>query len=64
MGDTGAAVRIPLSPVENVAVGAVGGALETCLQMPIRAALCYRTPCFPRSFGHPHAVVCLRTRPQ
>ena len=28
-------VRIPLSPIENLAVGAFGGALETCLQMPI-----------------------------
>jgi hypothetical protein len=27
--------RIPLSPLENLAVGAAGGALETCLQMPI-----------------------------
>ena len=27
--------RIPLSPGENVAIGAFGGALETCLQMPI-----------------------------
>jgi len=26
---------IPLSPTENLAVGCVGGALETCLQMPI-----------------------------
>jgi hypothetical protein len=30
-----AAVRAQLSPFENVAVGAVGGALETCLQMPV-----------------------------
>ena len=29
------AVRVPLSPVENLAVGALGGALETTLQMPI-----------------------------
>jgi len=28
-------VRVPLSPAENLAVGAFGGALETCLQMPI-----------------------------
>lgn len=28
-------VRAQLSPVENVAVGAFGGALETCLQMPV-----------------------------
>jgi len=28
-------VKVPLSPFENVVVGAVGGALETCLQMPI-----------------------------
>jgi hypothetical protein len=27
--------RVPLSPLENLAVGALGGALETCLQMPI-----------------------------
>ncbi|CAB9504534.1 Mitochondrial carrier protein [Seminavis robusta] len=27
--------RVPLSEVENLAVGAAGGALETCLQMPI-----------------------------
>lgn len=27
--------RIPLSPVENLVVGAAGGALETCLQMPL-----------------------------
>jgi hypothetical protein len=26
--------RIPLSSGENLAVGAIGGALETCLQMP------------------------------
>jgi solute carrier family 25 2-oxodicarboxylate transporter 21 len=28
-------VRTPLSPMENIGVGALGGALETCLQMPI-----------------------------
>jgi solute carrier family 25 2-oxodicarboxylate transporter 21 len=28
-------IRTPLSPTENLAVGAFGGALETCLQMPI-----------------------------
>ena len=28
-------VRVPLSPLENLSVGAFGGALETCLQMPI-----------------------------
>jgi len=27
--------RVPLSPLENLSVGAFGGALETCLQMPI-----------------------------
>jgi hypothetical protein len=27
--------RVPLSPLENLSVGALGGALETCLQMPI-----------------------------
>ena len=27
--------RTPLSPLENLAVGAAGGALETCIQMPI-----------------------------
>jgi hypothetical protein len=27
--------RIPLTRTENLAVGAVGGALETCLQMPV-----------------------------
>jgi hypothetical protein len=28
-------IRVPLSPAENLSVGAFGGALETCLQMPI-----------------------------
>lgn len=28
-------VRLPLSPAENLAVGAFGGAVETCIQMPI-----------------------------
>lgn len=32
---TSASVRIPLSPLENLSVGAIGGAVETCLQMPI-----------------------------
>lgn len=27
--------RVALTPVENLSVGAFGGALETCLQMPI-----------------------------
>lgn len=27
--------RVPLSPTENLLVGAAGGCLETCLQMPV-----------------------------
>lgn len=32
---TTSAPRVPLSPVENLVVGAVGGSLETAMQMPI-----------------------------
>jgi solute carrier family 25 (mitochondrial 2-oxodicarboxylate transporter), member 21 len=32
---TSTASRVPLSPLENLVVGAMGGALETSLQMPI-----------------------------
>jgi hypothetical protein len=33
--DTKRMIRSPLSPTENLVVGAFGGALETCLQMPV-----------------------------